>query len=132
MSSQKQKALFLESKQGKLAVGERDVPKPGKGQLLVKIHAAALNPVDYKIQQTGVFVETYPTILGVDMAGVVEDVGEGVQGFAKGDKVYVQFHLGPDTPLTVAAFVVSRTGTSPTMNPPSSSTRSPPPTSLQR
>jgi len=88
MSSQKQKALFLESKQGRFVVGERDVPKPSKGQLLVKIHAAALNPVDYKIQQTGVFVEKFPAILGVDMAGVVEDVGEGIQGFVTGDKVF--------------------------------------------
>lgn len=132
MSSQKQKALFLESKQGRFVVGERDVPKPGKSQLLVKVHAAALNPIDYKIQQTGVFIENYPAILGVDMAGVVEDAGEGVQGFAKGDKVYVQFYLGPDTPFTVAVFVVSRTGTSLMINPPTSSTPSLSPTSLQR
>lgn len=88
MSSEKQKALFLESKQGRFIVGERNVPKPDKGQLLVKIHTAALNPIDFKIQQTGLFIEKYPAVLGVDMAGVVEDVGEGVQAFAKGDKVY--------------------------------------------
>lgn len=99
MSSQKQKALFLESKQGRFVVGERDVPMPSKGQLLVKIHAAALNPIDYKIQQTGVFVEKFPAVLGVDMAGVVERVGDGVQDFVTGDKVYVQFYLGSDTPF---------------------------------
>jgi NADPH:quinone reductase-like Zn-dependent oxidoreductase len=99
MSPQKQKALFLESKQGRFVVGERDVPEPSKGQLLVKIHAAALNPIDYKIQQTGVFVEKFPAVLGVDMAGVVEDVGEGVQDYVTGDKVYVQFYLGSHTPF---------------------------------
>ncbi|KAF8843795.1 GroES-like protein [Paxillus ammoniavirescens] len=91
MTSQQQKALFLESKQGKFVVGHRDIPSPGKGQLLIKIYSTALNPVDYKVQQTGVFVEKYPAILGVDMAGVVEDVGEGVQNFAKGDKVSFTF-----------------------------------------
>lgn len=99
MSAHKQKALLLESKQGRFVISERDVPTPAKGQLLVKIHAAALNPVDYKIQQTGVFIENYPAVLGVDIAGVVEQVGVGAQGFAKGDRVYVQLHLGFGTPL---------------------------------
>ncbi|KAF8554453.1 GroES-like protein [Imleria badia] len=89
MSLQKQKALFLESKQGRFVVGDHHVPKPSKGQLLVKIHTTALNPVDYKIQQTGMFIdEQYPAVLGVDMAGIVEDVGEGVQDYVKGDKVF--------------------------------------------
>lgn len=99
MSSQKQKALFLESKLGRFVIGERDIPKPSRGQLLVKIHTTALNPVDYKIQQTGLFIEKYPAVLGTDMAGVVEDVGEGVQDYVKGDKVYVQFHLRSGTPF---------------------------------
>ncbi|KIJ07711.1 hypothetical protein PAXINDRAFT_89974 [Paxillus involutus ATCC 200175] len=96
MTSQQQKALFLESKQGKFVVGHRDIPSLGKGQLLVKIYSTALNPVDYKVQQTGVFVEKYPAILGVDMAGVVEDVGEDVQDFAKGDKVFSHGNFSDD------------------------------------
>lgn len=93
MAPQKQKALFVESKQGKLVVAERDIPKPGKHQLLVKVFTAALNPVDYKIQETGGWVEKFPAVLGVDMAGVVEELGEDVQDYAKGDKVQVQFYL---------------------------------------
>lgn len=93
MALQKQKALFVESKQGKLVVAERDIPKPGKHQLLVKVFTAALNPVDYKIQETGGWVEKFPAVLGVDMAGVVEELGEDVQDYAKGDKVQVQFYL---------------------------------------
>ena len=124
MSSQKQKALFLESKQGRFVVGERDVPRPSKGQLLVKIHAAALNPIDYKIQQTGVFVEKFPVVLGVDMAGVVEGVGEGVQDFVTGDKVYVQLYLRSHAQL-LTTFVVSRTGASPMTSPATSNTRLP-------
>lgn len=130
--SLKQKVLFLQSKQGKFVVSEHAIPRPGNNQLLVKVYAAALNPVDYKIQQTGAFVENYPAVLGVDMAGVVQEVGVGVQDFAKGDKVCVQCHLGSDTPFRVATFVASRTGTSPMINPPSSSTPSPSPTILQR
>ncbi|KAG6853810.1 hypothetical protein H0H87_008284, partial [Tephrocybe sp. NHM501043] len=71
-----QKALFLESKSGSCTVKERMVPKPGPGQLLVRVEAAALNPVDWKIQKWGLFIETYPAILGRDISGVVEELGE--------------------------------------------------------
>ncbi|KAK7459553.1 hypothetical protein VKT23_009536 [Stygiomarasmius scandens] len=85
-----QKALLLQSKGGTFAV--KTIPKPIpalKGELLVKVQASALNPVDWKIQTYGWFVsdEDYPVILGVDVAGDVEDVGEGVVGFKKGDRV---------------------------------------------
>jgi NADPH:quinone reductase-like Zn-dependent oxidoreductase len=82
-----QKALFLEKKQGNFVVGTLEVPKPQSSELVVKIQAAALNPVDWKIQATGYFVQKYPAILGTDIAGEVEEVGQGVQGFAKGDRV---------------------------------------------
>jgi len=85
--SQQQKALFLQSKQGQFAVGLRSIPKPRKGELLIKICSAALNPVDYKIQEYGLFIEKYPALLGVDIAGLVEEVGEGVDTFVKGDRV---------------------------------------------
>ena len=62
-------------------------PKAGSGEILVKIHATALNPVDWKIQVYNFFIEQYPAILGTDSAGTVEELGEGVTGFAKGDKV---------------------------------------------
>ncbi|KAG2038991.1 chaperonin 10-like protein [Suillus americanus] len=85
--SPQQKALILPKKRGKLKVGSRSIPSPGTGQLLVKIYSAALNPVDYKIHNTGVFVTHYPVILGVDIAGIVEELGEGVENFRKGDKI---------------------------------------------
>lgn len=82
-----QKALFLQAKQGEFAVGENKIPKPGSGELLLKLTAVALNPVDWKVQTAGIFVDKYPAILGMDVAGVVEEVGKGVKGFAKGDRV---------------------------------------------
>ncbi|EGN98743.1 hypothetical protein SERLA73DRAFT_181366 [Serpula lacrymans var. lacrymans S7.3] len=98
MSTQhhQQKALFLQSKQGKFVVSPRDIPKPGNGEVLLKIHATALNPVDYKIQQHGIFVEKYPAILGADAAGVVEAIGDGVHTFVKGDRIFAHGLLEND------------------------------------
>ncbi|KAG2036877.1 chaperonin 10-like protein [Suillus americanus] len=85
--SPQQKALFVSKKQGNFELGSRSIPSPGAGQLLVKIQSAALNPVDYKIKDEGSFVTDYPAVLGGDIAGIVEEVGEGVYNFRKGDRV---------------------------------------------
>ncbi|OSC97731.1 GroES-like protein [Trametes coccinea BRFM310] len=82
-----QKALFLQTKHGEFTVATRPVPKPGPGELLVKNEATGLNPVDWKIQAFGLFIEKYPAILGMDAAGVVEAVGDGVTRFKAGDQV---------------------------------------------
>ena len=81
------KALLLEKKFGEYAVGDVTTLKPGPSELLVKVHAAALNPVDWKIRKYGVFVETFPAILGSDLAGDVVELGEGVSSFKVGDRV---------------------------------------------
>lgn len=62
----------------------------GKGEVLVRILASGVNPLDLKIKagQAAHAKTTVPAILGIDMAGVVEKIGEGVTGFAPGDKVY--------------------------------------------
>ena len=87
MAPSTQKALILDAKLGKFGINTIPVPKPGPGQILVKIKAAALNPVDWKVQKYGVFVDTYPAILGTDIAGDVEELGEGVTDLKKGDRV---------------------------------------------
>jgi NADPH:quinone reductase-like Zn-dependent oxidoreductase len=84
---QQQKALFLESKQGAFVIRNHTVPKPGPGQALLQVKAAALNPVDWKIQKYGVYVTDFPAILGTDVSGVIIAVGEGVTKFNVGDKV---------------------------------------------
>jgi len=62
------------------------IPEPQEGELLVKIHAASLNPVDYKVPS---FPSTkFPIVLGYDGAGVVFKVGANVSGFKVGDRVY--------------------------------------------
>lgn len=70
---------------------ERDVPKPepAPSQVLVKVHAASVNPVDYKIRQAGSWAGIEPpAVIGYDVSGVVEAVGEDVREFRVGDEVY--------------------------------------------
>jgi NADPH2:quinone reductase len=58
-------------------------------ELLVRLHAAGINPIDTKLRQRGTFYpDQMPAILGCDGAGVVEAVGSGVQHFQVGDEVY--------------------------------------------
>ncbi|KAI0753649.1 chaperonin 10-like protein [Fomes fomentarius] len=66
------------------------VPAPSAGQILVKIIAEGLNPADWKLQEFGLFKEKYPLVLGLEAAGIVEDVASDVNGFSKGDRVAVQ------------------------------------------
>lgn len=95
MSSAQHKALLVESKGSPLVLKSTPTPQPGKGQLLVKIHATSLNPIDLGQVVMGFLVQSYPFIGGFDGAGVVEAVGEGVTSFAKGDKVYVLLSASP-------------------------------------
>jgi NADPH:quinone reductase-like Zn-dependent oxidoreductase len=61
------------------------------GELLVRVQAASVNPVDVKMRSGAAkdrFPVTFPGVLGRDFAGVVREVGEGVKGFATGDLVF--------------------------------------------
>lgn len=62
------------------------IPEPGKGELRIRVHASSLNPADYSIAEYGLFPKV-PHVLGLDVAGVVEKVGEGATGFSIGDRV---------------------------------------------
>ncbi len=88
MTSTQQKALYLDSAGGEFVVKTKEIQKPGPGEVLVKILATALNPADWKIQKfKPPFITEYPVVLGADAAGIVEEVGEGVTTFVKGDRV---------------------------------------------
>ena len=69
---------------------EVDAPKPGTGQVLVKVQAAGVNPVDCYIR-SGLYPlkPALPFTPGMDAAGTVESVGEGVTRMKPGDRVYV-------------------------------------------
>ncbi|WP_433281588.1 alcohol dehydrogenase catalytic domain-containing protein [Pseudonocardia xinjiangensis] len=71
-------------------VTEIESPVPDTGQVLVRIVASGVNPLDTKIRagEAGHARLRLPAVLGMDLAGVVEEVGADVTGFAPGDPVY--------------------------------------------
>ena len=88
---QTQKALVIPTERAPWELRtDWPVPAPGPKEVLVKVVAAALNPIDWKIQSRGVFfVKDYPYNGGMDGAGIVEAVGEGVTTLSKGDRMCV-------------------------------------------
>ena len=84
------------------------VPQPGPGEVLVRLHAAALNPFDRTIAQGWVARRAphcFPLILGIDGAGVVARCGRGVRRFQVGDTVYGAFLHPPYGRGTFAEYV---------------------------
>jgi NADPH2:quinone reductase len=79
-------------------LGELDKPTAGPGEALVKVQAAGMNPMDQAIA-SGAFSEavpaTFPLILGVDVAGVVEAVGDGPGPYSVGDRLFGQLFSAP-------------------------------------
>jgi NADPH:quinone reductase-like Zn-dependent oxidoreductase len=87
------KAVVLHEYGGpdELKYEEWDDPQAGDGQILIRVVAAGINPIDWKIRSGA--MKTFmplplPAILGYDYAGVVRSVGKGVAGYAEGDKVF--------------------------------------------
>lgn len=75
-----------------LRVTESPIPQPGEGEVLVRVHGAGLNPIDWKTRKGMGFVATQienslPWTPGYDAAGEVVDVGEGVTALVPGDRV---------------------------------------------
>src|SRR5688500_346347 len=64
------------------------VPQPGAGQMLVRVHAAGVNPVDVSVRRGGFGRGQLPYTPGYDVSGVVASVGEGVTRFKLGDEVF--------------------------------------------
>ena len=94
------KALILNSFGGPESFELCDVPKPvpHAGQVLVRVHATSINPLDYQVRR-GDYSDwvPLPAITGHDVSGVVEEVGPGVTTFAPGDEVWYtpQIFEGP-------------------------------------
>lgn len=68
-----------------------EVPKPAAGEVLIKVHAAGINPVDWKIREgylAEIIRHTLPLTLGWDFAGEIAAVGESVEKWHVGDAVY--------------------------------------------
>jgi NADPH:quinone reductase-like Zn-dependent oxidoreductase len=72
-----------------LTMAEVELPRPGPGELLVRVMASGTNPVEAKIRQGRAMPDLpLPTVLGGDVSGVVEETGPGVTAFAEGDAVF--------------------------------------------
>jgi NADPH:quinone reductase-like Zn-dependent oxidoreductase len=87
-----------------LQVDDIDRPEPEAGEVLVRVHGAGVNPVDTYFREGSYQPFTMPMIPGVDVAGEVAAVGEGVEGFAEGDSV-VGTGIGKDHYGGYAEFV---------------------------
>jgi NADPH:quinone reductase-like Zn-dependent oxidoreductase len=87
------KAIRIHDYGGPEQLRYEDAPDPraGGGQVIVRVHAASVNPIDYKLASGAMkqFMPlTLPWIPGGDFSGVVETVGAGVTGVKQGDEVY--------------------------------------------
>lgn len=87
------KAAFYESfgELSNLKTGRRPLPEPSEGEVLVRINAAGVNPVDAAVMKghlKGFLQHAFPVIPGWDMSGVVEGRGFGARRFESGDEVY--------------------------------------------
>lgn len=74
--------------EGKVEVRDSPIPKPAPGQVLIQVVVSGTNPKDWKLPK---WFGKEPSNSGDDIAGYVAAVGEGVKGFAKGDRV-AAFH----------------------------------------
>ena len=113
------RAVIQESFGGPEVLQVVDVAEPhaGPGEVRVRVSAAGLNPVDWKIaasaEAAGRYGITLPAGFGNDLAGVVDEVGDGVTGFAAGDRVY-----GGARGRAVADYAVVRPGADPLLHTP--------------
>src|SRR6056297_944281 len=91
--SNKMKAAYYEKfgDLNQIKVGELDKPEPTEGEVLIKVKAAGVNPVDAAVAR-GMLKDAipaeFPVIPGWDVAGVIEDRGYSARRFSKGDQVY--------------------------------------------
>ena len=81
-----------------------EIPEPKAGELLIKVHTAGINPVDWKIrngagERLGLKL---PIPLGGELAGTIEKLGDGITGFKKGDAVYGIIKVGAFAEYAIA------------------------------
>jgi NADPH2:quinone reductase len=84
------KAYVVETANGPFREVDMPTPTPAPGQVIVKIHASGINPLDAKIRaaEAAHAKQPLPAILGLDMSGIIESVGPGVTTFRPGDEVF--------------------------------------------
>ena len=103
------KAYIVETPNGPFQQVEVATPEPSPDQVLVKISASGVNPLDTKIRagQGGHAKQPLPAILGLDMAGIVAAVGSNVTVFKPGDEVYGMVGGVAGLPGTLAEYITA-------------------------
>ena len=92
-----------------LAQVEMQRPKPDHDEVLIKVHAAAVNPIDWKMRAghvKEVFPLTFPSTLGWDVSGTIEEAGDNVTQFKRGEEVYALVKGGGYAEYVVASATV--------------------------
>lgn len=87
------KAVYINSygSVDKLQYGDLPDPVPGKGEILIRVAATSVNPVDWKVREGRLKFITgnrFPMTMGTEVTGIVAGLGEGVKGFDVGDRVF--------------------------------------------
>jgi NADPH:quinone reductase-like Zn-dependent oxidoreductase len=93
IKSQTMKAIRIHNYGGPEVLKYEDAwrPQPGEGEVLIRVHAASVNPIDWKVREGHMkdfWPQKFPLILGWDLSGVVEELGRGASRFKIGDEVY--------------------------------------------
>ena len=107
------RAMVLPSFGGPELFEEREVerPRPGAGEVLVRVVVSGTNPVDAKLRQDGSWAGLKPpVVLGYDVAGVVEEVGAGVADLEPGDEVYYTPEIPGNPSGSYAEYTVAAAG----------------------
>jgi NADPH:quinone reductase-like Zn-dependent oxidoreductase len=93
-----------------LRLEQAPIPTPGEGEVLVKVHATSINPIDVKTREgsglAGMYKDQLPAVLGWDVSGVIESVGTAVTDFRAGDEVY-GMPVFPVLAKTYAEYIVA-------------------------
>lgn len=98
MSDLSNEAAWLTEAGAPLKVDVAPMPTPAADELVIKVGAVAINPMEANISKTGMMLQDYPAILGSDGAGEVIAVGSDVQNFTPGDRVLACFDGIPPFP----------------------------------
>jgi len=80
-------AWLMEKQQHPFEIKDAPMPTPKPDQVIVQAHAIAVNPFDWIVQAAGVIIDTFPKIIGEDVAGTITAIGADVENFAVGDRV---------------------------------------------
>lgn len=102
------RAAYVHDKGKAPQISDRSLGELNSHELAIKISATAINPVDWKIRDYGLFLVAnwqYPAILGSDGSGTVVAVGKDVEGFNVGERVFFQSGYGDDNVSTFQEYI---------------------------